>query len=305
MANTTPVDSEHESGCAEEPTAVKYRLNKLEQDRRGRKSRVNLLVTIEIIFALSAVFTIFIGLNNSYGVASGIFGFERWRFLGLCVYLSMLCLVMVVGFDRMRNLVEATIEDLDFEIDLLRFPVAAVQIRAEKTLLQHNKQLRRYYALNLGENEKIFWVGIGCIVFGVLIICLTVYLVVFQVRTDKESKVIVAVLGAIGSILTNYIAATYLRMHAAAAANLAKFHGRLVETHHVMFSNLVASRIENDKVRWDTLSKVAVEVANPLKSEPKEKETSGRRRKAGRGSGDTHHDSDEEEDEQEETSEAD
>jgi hypothetical protein len=53
----------------------------------------------------------------------------------------------------------------------------------------------------------------------------------------------------------------YLRMHAAAAANLGTFHARLCQTNQTLFGNLVASRIEDDKIRWKTLSEIAVNVS--------------------------------------------
>jgi hypothetical protein len=56
-------------------------------------------------------------------------------------------------------------------------------------------------------------------------------------------------IGAVGAILTNFVAAIYLRMNAATSENLAAFHSRLVETHELMLGNLLASRIDNDGQR--------------------------------------------------------
>jgi len=61
--------------------------------------------------------------------------------------------------------------------------------------------------------------------------------------------------------MTNYIAAIYLKMHASATNILASFHSRLVETHQLLFGNLLASRIEDDKIRWQTLSQLALNVS--------------------------------------------
>ena len=59
-------------------------------------------------------------------------------------------------------------------------------------------------------------------VVGVIIAITTGVIAVKQ--PGIESKVIVAVLGAVSSVLTNYVAAIYLKMHASAAANLRRFH---------------------------------------------------------------------------------
>ena len=175
--------------------------------------------------------------------------------------------------------IERNVEDLKFEIDLLRFPVTPRETRAEKTLLQHSKHLLRYYNQNLSENKTVLWVGVGCIILGIVILGITIYLIGFKLGTETkiESKIIIGFLGTVGSLLTNYVAAIYLKMHAAASTNLGKFHSRLVETHQMFFSNLIASRIGNDKVYWDTLSKVAVNLSRPLGYEPVEKSSSPKR----------------------------
>ena len=73
----------------------------------------------------------------------------------------------------------------------------------------------------------------------------------------------------------------------------------------MLFANLVASRIENDKIRWDTLSKVAIGLTKPLKPEPKEKDSSRLRRNAADESVRVHDDADEGKGEMENRSETD
>jgi hypothetical protein len=59
----------------------------------------------------------------------------------------------------------------------------------------------------------------------------------------------------------NYVAAIYLKMHADATSSLTAFHSRLVETQQTLLANLLASRIEDESKRWDTLSQLALNVA--------------------------------------------
>ena len=156
---------------------------------------------------------------------------------------------------------------MDFQIDLLQFPVSSRETRAEKTLRLHNLQLRRYYDLNLGQNVWVFILGILCILLGILLTAAAILLVIDK-HVPRDAKVLTAVLGAVGTLLTNYVATVYLKMHAVASVNLAQFHSRLVDTHQILFGNLVASRIEDDKTRWSTLAKLAVNVAR-LRAERK------------------------------------
>jgi hypothetical protein len=52
-----------------------------------------------------------------------------------------------------------------------------------------------------------------------------------------RAKITTAALGAVGALLTNYVAAIYLKMNAAASENLASFHAKLAETHQLMLGN--------------------------------------------------------------------
>jgi hypothetical protein len=151
---------------------------------------------------------------------------------------------------RLRNL-ETDIQDTDFLIDLQQFEVGKEESRAEKVLRINEFQLRPYYDMNLRQNSWVFTLGVACMLLGVLVIVLSLYLVL-KVAPTIEGKIIVAALGAIGSVLTNVVAAIYLRMNASASQNLAAFHSRLVDTHQLLLANLFASRMQDDEQRWGT-----------------------------------------------------
>jgi MFS family permease len=157
---------------------------------------------------------------------------------------------------RYRSANEA-LEDVNFEIDLLQFQGSKIEGRAEKILRINQTQLRRYYDLNLSQNIWVFGLGIFCIILGFIVITITLYLVL-NVAQSFNTQIITAAVGTIGSILVNFVAAIYLRMHAGATDTLGRFHSRLVETHQALLGNLLASRVENDKQRWDTLSQLSL-----------------------------------------------
>ena len=160
---------------------------------------------------------------------------------------------------QIKNL-DDEIKNSEFELDLQKFEVSKKEVRAEKILLINNYQLRRYYDLNLNQNIWIFGLGVFCIVLGILVIGATLYLVLV-VAKQWETQLISGLVGAVGSFMTNYIAVIYLKMHASATSNLGAFHSRLVETQQLLFGNLLASRIEDDKLRWQTLSQLAINVS--------------------------------------------
>ena len=154
----------------------------------------------------------------------------------------------------------------EFELELQKFEVSKKELRAEKILLINNHQLRRYYDLNLNQNIWIFGLGIFCISLGICVIGVTLYLVLV-VAKGWDAQLITGIVGALGSFMTNYVAAIYLKMHASATRILGSFHSRLVETHQLLFGNLLASRIEDDSIRWQTLSQLAINVSKHTNAE--------------------------------------
>jgi hypothetical protein len=164
-----------------------------------------------------------------------------------------------------RHEAEADLQEIEYKIDLQRFQVSPSETRAEKILRLNDLQLRRYYESTLRQNGWVFWLGIFCIVLGVGVSAFTLWLVAWphnsKVVPQLGDKIVTAALGAVGSLLTNYVAVIYLKMHASATSAMMTFHERLVATHQTLFGNLVASRITDDKLRWDTLAKIALNVS--------------------------------------------
>jgi hypothetical protein len=120
--------------------------------------------------------------------------------------------------------------------------------------------------MNLNHSRRVFVLGVWCITAGVAVVFGTLYILNVK-STGSTAQITTAALGGIGAILTNFVAAIYLKMNASASDNLVSFHGRLVGTHQLMLGNLLASRIDDDKMRWDTLAKLALRLA-PGKDDP-------------------------------------
>jgi hypothetical protein len=169
--------------------------------------------------------------------------------------------VTIIPLARQRvKEVDEQIQDLGFEIDLRQFEVSPRESRAENMIRISNIQLRRYYDLNLTQNVWVFGLGVFCIILGVGVIGVTIYLLL-KVAEGIDSKIITGAVGTVGSLLVNYVAAIYLKMHSNASSNHDLFHSRLVETHQMLLGNLLASRIENDEKRWETISFLSKNIA--------------------------------------------
>ncbi|MGH0944863.1 TRADD-N-associated membrane domain-containing protein [Bacillus mycoides] len=134
------------------------------------------------------------------------------------------------------------IQEIENELDLLSISHSSLEERSEKLFKHHHLELKRYYDENLKQSSWIFIVGIVCIGIGFAIIGLTLYFLIANLSNELENKIIVASVGAIGAILSNFIAVIYLKMHAETVKALTEFHNRFVNTHHFYFSNFLLSK---------------------------------------------------------------
>lgn len=168
---------------------------------------------------------------------------------------------------RVRD-IEQEIREVEFELDLQQFERSPVETKAEKTLRLNDAQLQRYYSLNLSQNTWVFVVGIGCMILGLGLMVGTLYLITNYADT-LDAKIITGVLGSIGTFLTSYVAAIFLKMHSSATQHLGGFHSRLVDTHQILLASVVASRIENEELREKTMAQLALQVVDPNRTHDK------------------------------------
>lgn len=150
-------------------------------------------------------------------------------------------------------------EELEFEIDLDREQVRPEQRRAEKYLWHYKRQLRRYHDLNLKQNVTNSAIGLSAIVLGILIAVAAAYVAIYAVST-KDARIIVAILGGNSAVLLTYLAAIYVKMHAATPA-ARSFNSSALEIQQLLLGDLMASRIENPQIRERTISKIALNLA--------------------------------------------
>ncbi|HHT7238491.1 TPA: TRADD-N-associated membrane domain-containing protein [Bacillus cereus] len=152
------------------------------------------------------------------------------------------------------------LQDIENELDLISISHSSLEARSEKLFKHHHLELKRYYDENLKQSSWIFFVGIACIVIGFVIIGVTLYFLIASRSNELENKIIVASVGAIGAILSNFIAVIYLKMHSEAVKALTEFHNRFVNTHHFYFSNFLLSKIQNEDKREDALVELALKI---------------------------------------------
>lgn len=170
--------------------------------------------------------------------------------------------IILLTFPLIKPLSEQTIElqEVENELDLLSISHSSLEERSEKLFKHHHVELKKYYDENLKQSAWIFIIGIACIVIGFAIIGITLYFLIANLSNELENKIIVASLGAVGALLSNFIAVIYLKMHAETVKALTEFHNRFVNTHHFYFSNFLLSKIQNEEKREDALVELALKI---------------------------------------------
>lgn len=158
--------------------------------------------------------------------------------------------------------IEIEIRDIENELDLLSISEDSIEQRAEKQFKLHQLELKKYYDQTLRHSSWIFLVGIICLILGFAIIGITLYLVFSSSATiELSEKIILASLGAIGAILSNFIGIIYIKIYSETIKSLTEFHNRLVLTHYLHFANFLIGKITDQTLREKTLAEIASNLA--------------------------------------------
>ncbi|MGY2612944.1 TRADD-N-associated membrane domain-containing protein [Bacillus pretiosus] len=221
----------------------------------------------------SNIFFFFFSIVNICAIVSMLFNLgDMLKENNFGIYTKPALLIMMVTFtfmlmysffrplSRPSTVYIVELQEIENELDLLSISHSSLEERSEKLFKHHHLELKRYYDENLKQSSWIFVVGIVCIVIGFAIIGVTLYFLIASRSNELENKIIVASVGAIGAILSNFIAVIYLKMHSEAVKSLTEFHNRFVNTHHFYFSNFLLSKIQNEDKREDALVELALKI---------------------------------------------
>jgi hypothetical protein len=233
---------------------------------RLNRLRRLLFVGSGVIFAATCVWSALVyydsdllhGSMRVYANQGGLFAVTGF------VYAFGGLMMGVVISDRAREL---DAKDLEDEIDLRQMGSASLEQKAHKLLKIQQNQLSRYLELILQQSRGIFVVGIGAMLVGVGVVMFTIW----QTRSmgpevDAWQKAIVAVVGAIGAILTNYVAAIYLKMFSDIGLAVQKSIGSLSQSTNLNFANVLVTSITSEEARNETLKAIAVAISKPNQS---------------------------------------
>ena len=177
----------------------------------------------------------------------------------ILILLAIFCLLVAMGcfFDwktakKIEKLEEETQkEEKEFaEIDFNKRA-----LRAEKMFKMNQKELMRYYDMNLAQTKFLSGLGIMMIIFGIVIVVVSL---VMYVYTDADKTLLTV--GNISGILINFVGAVFIRMYTHNVEAAVKFHAKFAESNNLLLANSIANKIENEKLREETLSEIAKDI---------------------------------------------
>ncbi|MGK7376385.1 hypothetical protein ACSFXN_01010 [Planococcus sp. 1R117A] len=245
---------------------LKSRRKEIRKYARWHRWLRRILIALGAFSLLFSIFVFDLAINNGpFASPGGLFQNPRiTRILIILFGLFMLLISMV----PVRNAFQIERQAIDHELEMIRIGVYSIEARAETLFKQHHLELKRYYDEALSENSWLYKIGVVCLTLGFVIIGITFYFFYTQ-KFDVESEIIIAILGGVSAIATDFVAAVYIKMHSETIKTLTQFHNRFVNTHHFYFGNFLISKIKNEDKRDAAIVKLALSIIDDIESEEK------------------------------------
>jgi hypothetical protein len=176
----------------------------------------------------------------------------------ICFAVSLSCLFDFKESKKMEKLDEdARREEKEFS----EIAPEKRALRAEKMFRMNQKELMRYYDMNLAQTKFLSGLGIMMIVFGISIVMATLYMYMYL----NEDTVLLFV-GSLSGIVVDFIGAIFIKMYTKNIEAAVKFHAKFAESNNLLLANSIANKIENDTIREITLSEISKNIILAKKS---------------------------------------
>lgn len=125
-------------------------------------------------------------------------------------------------------------------------------LRAEKMFRMNQKELMRYYDMNLAQTKFLSGLGIMMIIFGVLIVAASLYMYM-----SSDADTVLLFVGSLSGIVVDFIGAIFIKMYTKNIEAAVKFHAKFAESNNLLLANSIANKIENVDLREQTLSDIS------------------------------------------------
>lgn len=174
-----------------------------------------------------------------------ILGFFAFVFFSVAIS----CFFDFKGSKKMEKLEEdAYIEEKEFS----KIDPEKRALRAEKMFRMNQKELMRYYDMNLAQTKFLSALGIIMIIFGILLVAGTLYMYM-SLNADK----VLLFVGSLSGIIVDFIGAVFIKMYTKNIEAAVKFHAKFAESNNLLLANSIANKIEDANLRENTLAEIS------------------------------------------------
>lgn len=119
----------------------------------------------------------------------------------------------------------------------------------------NQKDLMRYYDMNLSQTRFLSGLGIVMIILGILIVVASLVLYVY-LNSDR----ILLFVGNISGIIVDFVGAIFIKMYTQNVDAAVRFHAKFAESNNLLLANSIANKIENEELREATLSEISKQI---------------------------------------------
>lgn len=183
-------------------------------------------------------------------------------FMGFCAFVcfmvSVSCFFDYKESKKIEKLDEAAYKE---EKEFSAIDPEKRALRAEKMFRMNQKELMRYYDMNIAQTKFLSGLGIMMIIFGILIVGVSLYM---YMSLDSDKVLLFA--GSLSGIVLDFIGVVFIKMYTKNIEAAVKFHEKFAESNNLLLANSIANKIENDRLREDTLSEMSKNIILAKKS---------------------------------------
>lgn len=235
-----------DSDTSREDRTFEELLDALERDTSRKEFRTRFATVALTALGVVATLAGATLLALSIGAYLHVFIFELVEFLfpGLIMFFGG-AIVSILAQTYFRDRLEQA-SSRNFDVAVQRTIEASDtdEPTMKNLLLLNRQEMAQYHDLTKRQARRSFANSLVAMWAGLLILAATLFVVVAPDLVPGESKLTVAALGGVGTIVSGYITRTFLRQHSLSLQQLNSFFNQPLVSSYLLTAERVASQLE-------------------------------------------------------------
>jgi len=202
----------------------------LPKGRRNRWFSITLLVAAPVAAGIAIPF---VTITRNQSITDMV------PALGFAAAIFFAALTSLLEYNAVIRTYEEQLKQAEDEFDLLEIAERDDAKRSEKLFRNHQRELKRYYDINLSHYRAMFPVGIVLVFLGAIIVGGTIWIF-------RDSSIAPILIGAV-----------LIHMYTETVKSSIAFHSQLMKSNHALFANMLAFKIEDPTKHDETFAELA------------------------------------------------